>query len=57
MNPLVSFRRCSSEKAKAAALTFLPILAWLPSYPVKEYLFSDVISGLSTGVVQLPQGQ
>uniref|UniRef100_A0AAQ4S8K2 Solute carrier family 26 member 5 n=1 Tax=Gasterosteus aculeatus aculeatus TaxID=481459 RepID=A0AAQ4S8K2_GASAC len=48
--------RCSSKRAKAAALTFLPILTWLPSYPVKQYLFSDVVSGLSTGVVQLPQG-
>uniref|UniRef100_A0A8C9YG22 Solute carrier family 26 member 5 n=1 Tax=Sander lucioperca TaxID=283035 RepID=A0A8C9YG22_SANLU len=44
------------HKAKAAALSFLPILTWLPSYPVKQYLFSDVVSGLSTGVVQLPQG-
>ncbi|XP_018553704.2 prestin [Lates calcarifer] len=48
--------RCSSKRAKAAALSFLPILTWLPSYPVKQYLFSDVVSGLSTGVVQLPQG-
>uniref|UniRef100_A0A8C5DSN4 SLC26A/SulP transporter domain-containing protein n=1 Tax=Gouania willdenowi TaxID=441366 RepID=A0A8C5DSN4_GOUWI len=43
-------------KAKSAALSFLPILTWLPYYPVKQYLFSDVVSGLSTGVVQLPQG-
>ncbi|XP_040885795.1 prestin [Toxotes jaculatrix] len=48
--------QCSSERAKAVALSFLPILTWLPSYPVKQYLFSDVVSGLSTGVVQLPQG-
>ncbi|KAM3858855.1 prestin [Diretmus argenteus] len=48
--------RCSSERAKAAVLTFLPILTWLPSYPVRKYLFYDVVSGLSTGVVQLPQG-
>nr|XP_020502800.1 prestin [Labrus bergylta] len=48
--------RCSNEKAKAALVSFLPILTWLPSYPVKQYLFSDVVSGLSTGVVQLPQG-
>ncbi|KAM7366852.1 hypothetical protein PAMP_014794 [Pampus punctatissimus] len=45
--------RCS---AKAAVLSFLPILTWLPAYPVKQYLFQDVVSGLSTGVVQLPQG-
>ncbi|KAK5849347.1 hypothetical protein PBY51_008997 [Eleginops maclovinus] len=48
--------RCSSQRAKAAVFSFLPILTWLPSYPVKEFLFSDVVSGLSTGVVQLPQG-
>ncbi|KAM8907956.1 prestin isoform 2-T2 [Spinachia spinachia] len=48
--------QCSSKRAKAAAFTFLPILTWLPAYPVKQYLFSDVVSGLSTGVVQLPQG-
>lgn len=57
IHPLVFFHRCSTEKAKAAVLTFLPILTWLPSYPVKQYLLSDVVSGLSTGVVQLPQGQ
>ncbi|KAL0963061.1 hypothetical protein UPYG_G00349190 [Umbra pygmaea] len=47
---------CSSERAKAIALSFLPILTWLPSYHVKEYLFGDLVSGLSTGVMQLPQG-
>lgn len=53
---LVHKFQCSSKKAKAAALSFLPILTWLPSYPVRKYLFADVVSGLSTGVVQLPQG-
>ncbi|XP_076861554.1 prestin isoform X1 [Brachyhypopomus gauderio] len=48
--------RCSSERAKSVVLGLLPILTWLPSYPVKEYLFGDVVSGLSTGVMQLPQG-
>ncbi|XP_066580198.1 prestin isoform X2 [Amia ocellicauda] len=48
--------RCSSKKAKSIVFSFLPILTWLPSYPVKEYLFGDIVSGLSTGVMQLPQG-
>ncbi|XP_033882328.2 prestin-like isoform X1 [Acipenser ruthenus] len=48
--------RCSSKKLKSAVYSFLPILTWLPSYPVKEYLLGDIISGLSTGVMQLPQG-
>ncbi|XP_051976502.1 prestin-like [Xyrauchen texanus] len=47
---------CSSEKAKSVALNFLPIVKWLPSYPLKEYLFGDIVSGISTGVMQLPQG-
>lgn len=57
INRLVLFHRCSSQRAKAAVLSFLPILSWLPCYPVKQYLLSDVVSGLSTAVVQLPQGQ
>ncbi|KAL7828272.1 hypothetical protein AOLI_G00314240 [Acnodon oligacanthus] len=48
--------RCSSERAKSVVLSLLPILSWLPSYPVKEFLFGDIVSGLSTGVMQLPQG-
>ncbi|KAM8972106.1 prestin [Pelodytes ibericus] len=48
--------RCTVKKAKSQLYSFLPILKWLPRYPVKEYLLGDVISGLSTGVMQLPQG-
>ncbi|XP_033889067.3 prestin-like isoform X3 [Acipenser ruthenus] len=48
--------RCSSKKLQSAVYSFLPILTWLPSYPVKKYLLGDIISGLSTGVMQLPQG-
>uniref|UniRef100_A0A8C5R141 Solute carrier family 26 member 5 n=1 Tax=Leptobrachium leishanense TaxID=445787 RepID=A0A8C5R141_9ANUR len=48
--------RCTVKKAKSQLYSFLPILKWLPRYPVKEYLLGDIISGLSTGVMQLPQG-
>ncbi|XP_015666174.1 prestin [Protobothrops mucrosquamatus] len=48
--------RCSSKKAKSVLYSFFPILTWLPHYPVKEYLMGDVVSGISTGVMQLPQG-
>ncbi|KAJ7407130.1 hypothetical protein WISP_128431 [Willisornis vidua] len=36
---------CSSKKAKSHLYSFLPILKWLPCYPVKEYLLGDIISG------------
>ncbi|XP_063304221.1 prestin [Pelobates fuscus] len=48
--------RCTVKKAKSQLYSFLPILKWLPRYPVKEYLLGDIVSGLSTGVMQLPQG-
>ncbi|XP_075064846.1 prestin isoform X2 [Mixophyes fleayi] len=48
--------RCTAKKAKSQLFSFFPILKWLPRYPVKEYLIGDIVSGLSTGVMQLPQG-
>ncbi|XP_069766013.1 prestin isoform X1 [Narcine bancroftii] len=51
----LQYFRCSTVKAKAKLFSFIPILLWLPSYPIKEYILGDVISGLSTGVMQLPQ--
>ncbi|XP_062990260.1 prestin isoform X1 [Elgaria multicarinata webbii] len=48
--------RCSTKKAKSVLYSFLPIVKWLPRYPVKDYLLGDIISGISTGVMQLPQG-
>ncbi|CAH2275795.1 chloride anion exchanger-like [Pelobates cultripes] len=47
---------CSSQKAKRIALTFFPIASWLPSYRIKEWLISDLISGVTTGLVAVLQG-
>ncbi|OCT85840.1 anion exchanger SLC26A6 isoform X1 [Xenopus laevis] len=48
--------RCSGSVAKSLLLKFIPILGWLPRYPVKEWLLGDIVSGLSVGIIQLPQG-
>lgn len=37
--------------------TLLPVLDWLPKYRVKEWLLSDIISGVSTGLVGTLQGK
>jgi len=46
---------CSPEKAKAKVLGFVPILAWLPRYRLREWLLGDAMSGLIVGVLLVPQ--
>ncbi|XP_060622147.2 solute carrier family 26 member 6 isoform X1 [Anolis sagrei] len=48
--------RCSASTAKSLLFRFIPILTWLPRYPVKEWLLGDIISGFSVGIMHLPQG-
>ncbi|KAM3924380.1 chloride anion exchanger-like [Leptodactylus fuscus] len=47
---------CSSKKAKAIAISFFPIISWLPTYRFKEWILSDIISGVTTGLVAVLQG-
>uniref|UniRef100_A0A670IZI0 Solute carrier family 26 member 4 n=1 Tax=Podarcis muralis TaxID=64176 RepID=A0A670IZI0_PODMU len=47
---------CSRRKAIQVTKTLFPILEWLPKYRVKEWLISDIISGVSTGLVATLQG-
>uniref|UniRef100_A0A803SXQ5 Solute carrier family 26 member 6 n=1 Tax=Anolis carolinensis TaxID=28377 RepID=A0A803SXQ5_ANOCA len=47
---------CSASTAKSLLFRFIPILTWLPRYPVKEWLLGDIISGFSVGIMHLPQG-
>ncbi|XP_036074870.1 solute carrier family 26 member 6 isoform X2 [Rousettus aegyptiacus] len=48
--------RCSHARARALLLQHLPVLAWLPQYPVRDWLLGDLLSGLSVAIMQLPQG-
>eukprot|EP00079_Xenopus_tropicalis_P034034 XP_017947805.1 PREDICTED: chloride anion exchanger-like [Xenopus tropicalis] len=50
------FFGCSREKAKRIAYTFFPIASWLPMYRFKEWILSDIVSGISTGLVAVLQG-
>ncbi|XP_004459195.2 pendrin [Dasypus novemcinctus] len=47
---------CSRKRALRVVKTLLPVLEWLPKYRVKEWLLSDIISGVSTGLVGTLQG-
>ncbi|XP_063064615.1 solute carrier family 26 member 9-like isoform X1 [Engraulis encrasicolus] len=48
--------RCSGGRLKSLLFRHLPVLRWLPKYNVKQNLLTDVISGVSAGTIQVPQG-
>uniref|UniRef100_A0A8B9BVP8 Solute carrier family 26 member 6 n=1 Tax=Anser brachyrhynchus TaxID=132585 RepID=A0A8B9BVP8_9AVES len=51
-----AWQRCSASTAKSLLFRFLPVLRWLPRYPVKDWLLGDITSGFSVGIMHLPQG-
>ncbi|XP_062332312.1 solute carrier family 26 member 6, like [Osmerus eperlanus] len=48
--------RCTTTKLKRAVVGCLPILYWLPRYSIFDYGMADLISGISVGIMHLPQG-
>ncbi|KAL3059537.1 hypothetical protein OYC64_014196 [Pagothenia borchgrevinki] len=48
--------RCSALRLQALLFRLLPILRWLPKYKPRESLLRDVVSGISAGTIQVPQG-
>uniref|UniRef100_A0A6Q2ZBA4 STAS domain-containing protein n=1 Tax=Esox lucius TaxID=8010 RepID=A0A6Q2ZBA4_ESOLU len=46
----------NSKRVKNAALSLLPIVGWMRIYRLKEWLLSDIVSGVSTGLVAVLQG-
>ncbi|XP_072553254.1 solute carrier family 26 member 9-like [Salminus brasiliensis] len=48
--------RCSKGRLKNLLFRHLPVLSWLPKYNFRQNLLTDVISGVSAGTIQVPQG-
>ncbi|XP_009955887.1 PREDICTED: chloride anion exchanger [Leptosomus discolor] len=48
--------RCSPQRAKKIALRLFPIVSWLPAYRFREWILSDIVSGINTGLVAVLQG-
>uniref|UniRef100_A0A3Q2DZG5 Solute carrier family 26 member 6, like 1 n=1 Tax=Cyprinodon variegatus TaxID=28743 RepID=A0A3Q2DZG5_CYPVA len=48
--------RCTLPKLKRSVLSSVPVLYWLPKYSVWDYGMPDLVSGISVGIMHLPQG-
>uniref|UniRef100_A0A671XQ44 Solute carrier family 26 member 6, like 1 n=1 Tax=Sparus aurata TaxID=8175 RepID=A0A671XQ44_SPAAU len=48
--------RCTVPRLKHSVMSSLPVLYWLPKYSVWDYGMPDLISGISVGIMHLPQG-
>uniref|UniRef100_A0A8B9L7Y2 Solute carrier family 26 member 9 n=1 Tax=Astyanax mexicanus TaxID=7994 RepID=A0A8B9L7Y2_ASTMX len=43
-------------RLKSLLFRHFPVLSWLPKYNFRQNLLTDVISGVSAGTIQVPQG-
>uniref|UniRef100_A0A3Q3JG33 STAS domain-containing protein n=1 Tax=Monopterus albus TaxID=43700 RepID=A0A3Q3JG33_MONAL len=56
MDLIKQYFTCDAKRAKNAALSLLPVIGWIKIYRIKEWLLSDIVSGVSTGLVAVLQG-
>ena len=48
---------CNKERTKKLLTSIFPCVRIMRKYDVKNDLINDVISGLTVGIMQLPQGE
>ncbi|XP_056588193.1 solute carrier family 26 member 6 [Triplophysa dalaica] len=48
--------RCSVGRVWIWILTWIPVLSWIPCYSIRDNALGDLVSGVSVGIMHLPQG-
>ncbi|CAG5980660.1 unnamed protein product [Menidia menidia] len=48
--------RCTVPKLKRSVMSSFPVLYWMPKYSIWDYGMPDLVSGISVGIMHLPQG-
>ncbi|CAF1366041.1 unnamed protein product [Didymodactylos carnosus] len=56
LNYIKKYYRPSPECLKRNLYHRIPIIEWIQNYNLKEWIGSDIISGLTIGIVHIPQG-
>ena len=57
INHIKKHYKPSGECTKEFFLARFPILTWLLSYNLKENIANDIISGITIGIVHIPQSK
>jgi len=50
-------KKCNRNTITQAFFSLFPILTWIRHYDIRNWLPSDIVSGLTVGVVHIPQSK
>lgn len=53
---LPTFRSCSLNQAVKTVENSVPVIKWLPRYKIKAWLPTDIVAGITIGIMHIPQG-
>ncbi|XP_032445887.1 chloride anion exchanger-like [Xiphophorus hellerii] len=56
MEHVKEYLTCDANRAKKAVVSVLPVIGWMRTYRVRQWLLGDVVSGVRTGLVAIMQG-